>query len=351
MKNDRFSRLTLDSLGLSNVSDIFPNLKDFKSHLFSNQSSSAKVSAFVALTFALLLWAFPPVLIKVIEEEISPTALAFHRLWIASLLLGIGQSTRFMYSQLSSLEERVKKGILLPSSHNYSPKTIAILVVAAVFFALTNIAWMVSLSRTTVANASLLHNFMPVFVALIGFFILDQRFDNRFIIGIVIATVGSVILGWDDFSYRAEQLQGDGIALLSALCWAIHLILIKQVRALSAVTITFYCCLISSLVSGLTLLIMPQYEIYPASYWGWLIVLGLSCTTALGNALIAYATKALSPEFVSLALLIDPIFCSLVAWSVLSESIDSYVFVAFFLILLGVYLATQSTSDLFEEQC
>lgn len=354
MTNNRFSGSRLPKLGLSKLGYVFLNLKD---DIFPKLNNSSKVKAFVALTLTLLIWGFIPVLVRLVEQDISPIALVFHRRWIASLVLGIGFAIRFAAARLSMrqgesnpngeksdvTDSAITSALILPEARSSdSYQTILALILAATVFALADIAFYTSLSQTTVANSALLHNFTPIFIALIGFVLLGKRFDAQFIIGILIAICGSAILGWDDLAYKIDQLQGDGLALVSALFCAIYFLLLKRVKAISALTTTFYCCLIGSVVTGTTLLFTPVDSIYPTSALGWIGSAALSCTLILSTALIAYSMKHLAPEFVSATLLIDPVLTSVIAWVVLAERIDGYTLISFPLILLGVYLATTS---------
>lgn len=298
-------------------------------------SSTAK--AIFALLIALLIWAFVPVLARRVEQEIEPIVLAFYRLCVACLCLGAVQVGQFIYAKFST--QQITQNISTTNSHY----RVFWLITTAIFFALTDAAWFTSISQTTIANSALLHNLTPVFIALIGFIVLGRRFNSKFLIGGLIAVAGSAILGWSDIAYNVEHILGDSIALLSALFWALHLLLLEKVRGLDSLKTTFYCCLIGSLTLGITLLFNTNVTLYPASMTGYLIILGLGIAAILSTMLTVYAIQFLSSEFVSAAMLIDPILAAAAAWVFFSETVDLYTFASFPVILFGVYMATKNS--------
>ncbi|MCP2726963.1 DMT family transporter [Limnofasciculus baicalensis] len=296
--------------------------------------ANPKNKAIAALLFAAVVISFVPILVKFAENEISPKAIIFHRLWIAGAILGLGQA--FMRKRSELLPEQ-------PSPVNpYSSRQIGLLLLTGVFFAAQQILWAFSVTQTSLANSSLLHNFTPLFVAVIGFLLFGQRFDRKFILGMIIAISGSVILGLDDLLYGTSKVLGDGIALISALFFAIYLILVERVRHhLDAVTTVFYLCIIGTLAI-LPIICTSKDCIFPSSWGGWLAVVGLAWTVVLGFCSTLYALKWLSSGFVAMVLLIEPILTGIFAWVIFSERLDLYNLLAFPTVMLGIYLATTS---------
>ena len=65
---------------------------------------------------------------------------------------------------------------------------------AGLFFAADLTVWHWSIKLTSIANATLLANFSPIFVALGGWLIYRQRVSLRFVIGMLTALAGTVFL-------------------------------------------------------------------------------------------------------------------------------------------------------------
>ena len=58
---------------------------------------------------------------------------------------------------------------------------------------------------TSVANATLLPNFAPVFVTLAGFLLFGERFSKLFLAGMAIAIAGAVILMGESLDLGARH--------------------------------------------------------------------------------------------------------------------------------------------------
>jgi len=107
----------------------------------------------------------------------------------------------------------------------YSMRIVGLLLAVGIALSAGLILWAWSLTKTSVANSTIMHYLMPLFVVLGGWLLWGRRFDKRFILGMVIAMAGAGILGVSDISEANGQLIGDLAALLSALffpytpCW------------------------------------------------------------------------------------------------------------------------------------
>ncbi|MBO1349995.1 MAG: DMT family transporter [Hormoscilla sp. GUM202] len=265
------------------------NLTEFKESFLAVPKTRAIAKAAIAL----IAMAFVPILIRLVENEITPNAVIFHRLWIASSILGLGKG-------LLTISNKLFNNYNQPDSVDpYTSRTVPLLLATGIFFAATQIMWAWSLTQTSIANSALLHNFTPVFVAIAGFLLFDRRFERTFIIGTIVALSGSILLGFDDILYGTSKIQGDAIALLSALCLSVYLLLVEGIRKqLDAITTVLYCCCIGT-IATLPIVLGKADGIFP-SYWiGWLALLGLGWTIALGFGLMAYTLKFLPPEFVA----------------------------------------------------
>ena len=75
-----------------------------------------------------------------------------------------------------------------------------------------------------------------------------------------------------------------------------------------------------------------------------MISLAVICQ-ALGQVLVAYSLNNLSSGFVALFLILDPVLTAIEAWVIFSEKLILLDWIAFFLVLLGIYLALSSQSS------
>ncbi|NMG05684.1 DMT family transporter [Brasilonema sp. UFV-L1] len=295
------------------------------------QSHSKATGAIIAIFVAILIFGMMPILIRWSENEISPNATMFNRCWIAAVIFGLWQEFSLVRQRLLGEQTIIKQ--------SFDNKQILLLLVTAVFFCATQILWAWSLTQTSIANSALIHSLTPFFTALGGYLLFNQRFDYKFLIGLAIATVGTIVLGLDDLQVTSVKLQGDLLALLSALFWGAYLLAIEKLRTqLTVTTILTWVCRINTLLFVLILFISND-EWFPHSWEGWLNVIALALTLIFANGLLAYSLKYLSSSLVAMINLLDPVVTAFLAWIIFAEALGWLNLVAFAIIMLGIYLA------------
>jgi len=77
---------------------------------------------------------------------------------------------------------------------------------------------MVGLSKISAADTALLNNFNTVTTALIALFIFKERISKRLWTSIILVTISSIILSFDDITNFSFSL-GAVLVLLSCICW------------------------------------------------------------------------------------------------------------------------------------
>lgn len=289
---------------------------------------SETLMAIGALLVALVFYTFLPILIKICESEISPNATIFNRLWIATAVLGL-------WNGLLSLRKPVQ---LLPKNrHNF-----CLLLLMGVFFGGQQLLYAQSLTQTSVANSEVLHGLTPLFTTLLGWMLLSQKFDRKYLLGIAIAIVGSLALAANDFSIASDKLQGDGLALVSAALWGGYLLVTEQLQTkLSITAITTWNCGLSTLFV-LPLFLLGNNQLFPHSAIGWLTVATLGIGIIFTSSLITYSFKRLSSGLVATILLVHPAISAILAWGIFSESLNLFNLLGFFIILVGIYLTVSA---------
>lgn len=297
------------------------------------------LKAIAALLGGIVAIAIAPILIKFSENAISPNATVFNRLWTAAVILGLWSGLQAVSQRLSNTQP-VEKNL-------YSNRTVGLLIIAGISGSFFQVLWAWSLTQTSVANSALMHSLTPLFITLVGWIFFNRRFDKKFLIGMVIAIGGASALGLLDLQIDINKVQGDAIALLSAIVFGIYLLALEEIqKSLTSITTILWCCAIGSL-SLLPLLLITEGaldDIFPNSISGWLIAIALGLTIALGHSLLTYSLKLLSSGFVSVSILLDPVFTAILAWVFLSEALSFSNLLAFVVILLGICLTLSSPS-------
>jgi drug/metabolite transporter (DMT)-like permease len=218
-----------------------------------------------------------------------------------------------------------------------------LLLVMSCFFSGTLITWAWSLTQTSVANSNLLHNVTPLFTTLMGWLFLSQCFEGKFLIGMVIAISGSILIGLGDLQVASDNFTGDSLAILSAVFSAANLLTVEKLRAkFSATTILLWCSFFGALLT-FPIVLLTEDVLFPYSWAGWLTIIAqaLVCQV-LGQSLQAYNLKGFSSGFVAVFLLLDPVITAILAWIIFGERLTSLNWLAFSVVLAGIYLAKSS---------
>jgi drug/metabolite transporter (DMT)-like permease len=292
-------------------------------------------TGFASLFLAVFALSFAAIFIKLSERELSPVATIFNRFWIATLILGLWNGFK-AFGNKQPDELSVQK-------QHYTTGDLVLLVLMSCFFVGTLLTWALSLTQTSVANSNLLHNITPLFTAFFGWLFLSQYFEGKFLIGMVLAIVGSISIGLGDLQVAANNFTGDSIAVLSAIFSAGNLLTVEKLRAkFSATTILLWCSFLGCLLT-FPLVLLAEDKLFPSSWSGWLAVIcqAVVCQV-LGQVLQAHNLKKFSSSFVALFLLLDPIITAVLAWIVFSEKLNLLNSLGLFVVLIGIYVAKSS---------
>jgi drug/metabolite transporter (DMT)-like permease len=222
------------------------------------------------------------------------------------------------------------------------------LALAGIYFAGDMGVWHLSLHYTTVSNATLLSNFAPIFIALWMWIAHRMRFARIFIVGLVIALVGAVMLVGPNAAGNAQEsdtkLLGDALGLFSAVFYAAYQLVIKDARSQYS---TARLMAWSTTITGIALL--PFALTSPGAFWpahaaGWLPLLGLALIAQIGGqTVIAYAFAHLPASLSSVSLLIQPLTATIAAWIVFGEAIGPVQMAGGALLLWGIYLSKRGS--------
>lgn len=98
------------------------------------------------------------------------------------------------------------------------------------FLAAHFIFWITSLNYTTVASSVVFVAMQPIFVTLGSYLIFKEEASASLIVGIVVAVVGSVIIGFSDLKVAGNFLYGDLLALAGAVMIAGYVLIASKLR-------------------------------------------------------------------------------------------------------------------------
>jgi drug/metabolite transporter (DMT)-like permease len=263
---------------------------------------------------------------------VGPTTTGFYRMALALPF--------FLVWLLRDPAQRAQAGFL-----PVDRRALGLAVFAGLALAADLVAWHWCLHMTTVATATLLGNTAPLWVAIIGFLFLGERFSRRFLLGFALAMLG--IWGLVAGGTKPIDLH-DGVAIalgaFTGLAYAGYLRGGNAARrGLSTAQVMFWSSLAAS-VSLLPVALLTEDPFLPPNLHGWAVVLGLACLSqVLGQSAINWAMGHLPAAFSSLTLLMNPLFAAVCAWPILGEALTPLQMFSAPGVILGILLARQAT--------
>ncbi|MCW9034112.1 MAG: DMT family transporter [Alphaproteobacteria bacterium] len=284
--------------------------------------------ALIALIIGALAIALAPIFVRL--SEAGPVATAFYR-----ILFSLPVLTLWMW------RENVVDG---PYRKPSSFRDYWRLSIAGFFFAGDLAVWHWSIKLTSVANATLLANFAPLFVALIGFLFFKERFSKTFLSGLALAIIGACALMGDSLVFNEERLGGDILGVVTAMFYAGYILSVASLRSqFSTATIMTWSGVVTAAVL-LPVALLSGESLIITSLYGWGVVIALAVVShAGGQSLIAYALAHLPASFSSIGLLIQPAAAAVLAWIIFNEAIGPLQAFGGVIILLGIYLAKRGS--------
>lgn len=297
------------------------------------EKQTSNLTAAIVLFLALLGIAWSSVFFVVAGREMSPTAIAFNRLGIAAI--GFALWNALQWAQNSPKTESLE----LPTR----PLDWILLLIAGTSFvsSMMLLAW--AFTQTSVAKASLFTHMLPIFTTLGAWIVLKKRFSRRFLGGMTIALLGTIAIGINDFTGTDNSLVGDLAALGAAVCFAVEILIIEQLRSRFPTTIlTMSECAIGS-VLALPTVILSGNAIFPPSWKSGAAILGLAVLTQMvGHGLLVYSLKRFSASLIAVATLAVPIMSAILALLIFSETIGLFEGTAFAIVLVSIYLSVSA---------
>jgi len=124
-------------------------------------------------------------------------------------------------------------------------------LLGGIFTTCDHALWVTSINYTRVANATLLNNLAPMWVALFALIFWHERLSAKFWFGLVMAIGGAAAVLGSDFLVHPRQISGNLLAVISSLFYAAYVLTTQRGREhFSTLTYVF---LITSLCSILLL--------------------------------------------------------------------------------------------------
>ncbi len=223
---------------------------------------------------------------------------------------------------------------------------LGVAALGGVFTALDHGAWSTSLAFTRVANATLLNNTAPVWVALAAYFIFKVKLKKYFWFGLGLAMVGASVVLASDVIGHPVLGWGDLIALGSGLFYAGYFLVTQRARrGMSAFAYMAVVDLVAALCLFVFCLLFKQPLVgYPLQSYLVFIAAALFSQVA-GHLALSYALGHLPAFVVAPTMIAQPVLTALLAIPLLGETLQAAQWIGGLAVLAGIYLVNRSQEN------
>lgn len=244
--------------------------------------------------------------------------------------------------------------LLLPAWRNlkqtqFSPGALVYAGVAGVCLALHFATWITSLSFTSIAASTTLVTTNPVWVALLSWLWFKEKLTKLAILGIVVAFMGGVLIALGDqagVTVGQNPLLGNFLALMGAWMISLYLLLGREAQRRGLGIGTYVAVAYSAgafVLLPLPLLFGSNYVGYPLAVYLYIFFMAIAAQV-VGHTTINWAMRWISPTFVTLAILFEPVSSSFLGFLVFNELPGLLVLAGAVMLLSGVAIAISGRS-------
>ncbi len=223
-------------------------------------------------------------------------------------------------------------------SENLPFKVFLIPLAGGLFSAFDYGLWSLGIKYTTIGNATLLSNSASIWVSLVAIVLFHERFKPIFWVGLVLTIFGVSAVIRADFSQHHTFAYGDVLGLASGFFFAGYF-LITQVGRQHLNSITYFW--IMNIGCAMTLFMVClslNLPILGYSIQTYLIFVVVAILFQfLGYYSIVYALGHLTASIVSPTMMLQPVFASILAFSLLGEKMIPIQMVGGLIALIGIY--------------
>jgi len=283
----------------------------------------------ICLTLAAAIWGGVYVVSKVVLDVIPPFTLLIIRFGIALIVLGA----------------------FVVARREYIAKKDAPLLMAIAFVGVT-ISIAAQFLGTKLSSAhmgALITSASPAFIALFAIWILKERIRWQQTAGILLATVGvMIVIGVPSEADTHTSWIGNLILLVAALSWGLYTVLSKKAtQKYSSLTVTTYAAFFGLIFSWP--LSVWELAVTPVSWeWSWQIWMGVLYIGIISTAGAFYLWNK-GFEWMRAGsgagfFFVQPIVGAFLGWLLLGEHLGAGFFAGACFIFLGVLLSNLRTS-------
>lgn len=215
-------------------------------------------------------------------------------------------------------------------------------IVAGLFLAVHFGAWICSMDYTSVTSSAALVSTTPIWVGISSWLFLRQSINKRTVLGILITLGGSSMIFLSDSGepIGTAPITGNLLAVLGAIGMCYYLLIGKK----SALELNIWVYVWMVYSSAAFFLAVAAYSSgiemtsMPLKFFAACLLLAIG-PQILGHTSFNWSLKHLSPVFISIAILCEPLFTAILAAIFLNENIQPLQVTGFIVLMVGIGLS------------
>lgn len=216
-------------------------------------------------------------------------------------------------------------------------------ILGGLFTAFDFTFWNTSVKFTTAANATLLGNTAPLWVALFTHYFLREKLGGGFWVGLFLALGGAVLVMGADFLLHPKLGLGDLMACAAAVFYASYQLVTQRGRKNIDPFRYIWLVGVSATLFILAINLVLGYPFTGYSTRTWLVFLATAIVSqTIGYFSVSYALGYLPASIVAPTLIMQPILTAILAIPLLGEVPRTIQWLGGGVALTGIYLVNQS---------
>ncbi|GFN46161.1 DMT family transporter [Candidatus Regiella insecticola] len=220
---------------------------------------------------------------------------------------------------------------------------VPIFILAFLGLFVSNYLIYLSLHSASAMNVAIINSSLPAIVVLVGLMLRIQKTNKKELAGVFISTIGVLVICTEGHLMLVTtvcQEQGNLIALLCNLSWALYIILLKKLKPtnMGSVSFLFYCAVATVIISSPFMFMQ-----FIKNDMMTLNIINISAvlTTGLGVSVLAYlcynfSIEKLGSNKASSFMHMIPVVTIILAFFFLEEEIKLFHIVGIVLVFFGV---------------
>ncbi|MFX1451580.1 MAG: DMT family transporter [Promethearchaeota archaeon] len=310
--------------------------------------TSDETKGYISVFFAVFIWSFGEILIKLLQNSVGPFAYPFLRFFIGSL---------FLFSVLA-----IKKDF--SGIKNMTKNPVLILLASVLGLGISHILFFIGISNTFANSGALIFTTYPIWTTIYSIILLNERTNLKLkFIGMGIGIFGITILmlsfqptGFFNIEHlfkNYSHIFGSILALIASFLWSLYAVLGKKIQNNSEETsdydlkFTALSFLITSISVFFILIFTPDFEaIFHYDLYTWILVLILGIiSSGVSYYLFFNGVKYIEvSKGISLALL-KPIIVIFFAFVILAEDITLILLLSLGIVIFSLYLINRTPKE------